>query len=124
MTEKERLYERLGELLYVVAMADGVIQPEERAKLEEILHRHPWAKEISWSFQYEANKQFPVEETYNKVISFCHGYGPAPEYEEFIECMEAIAEASEGTCEDEQKVIQSFSRDLCDRFIKDMERVG
>jgi len=50
MSEKEKLYETLGELLYVIAKADGLIQEEERASLDELLKSHSWAKEIKWSF--------------------------------------------------------------------------
>ena len=37
MTDTEKLYETMGELLYVLAKADGVIQEEEVNKLNELL---------------------------------------------------------------------------------------
>ena len=37
MTDKEKLYETLGELLYAVALADGIIQKSEKNSLKELL---------------------------------------------------------------------------------------
>ena len=91
MKANEKLYETLGELLYAVAKADGVIQKEETDKLDQLLASHPWVKEIKWSFNYEVSKNSSVEEIYKKVISFCQGYGPSIVYPEFIDSMKAIA---------------------------------
>jgi len=124
MTEKEKLYETLGELLYVVAKADGVIQEEEKETLEKLFKYHAWASEIKWSFYYESKKESPVEETYNKVINFCHAYGPAAEYNEFIDAMKDIAEASSGIDNEEETRIGLFSKDLIARFQKDLDRKG
>ena len=121
MTDKEKIYETLGELLFAVAMADGVIQEEEKEALNNLLANHKWASEIKWSFDYEANKSSSVEEVYEKVISFCHGYGPAPEYLEFIEAMKTIAEAADGLDEREDDIVNSFSRDLISRFQRDID---
>lgn len=51
MSKKERLYDAFGELLYVIAIADGVIQPEELVELEQIIENHPEGESINWSFQ-------------------------------------------------------------------------
>lgn len=121
MTEKEKLYETLGELLFTVAKADGVIQEEEKEALNQLLTNHSSGKEIKWSFNYEANKDSSVEDTYKKVIDFCKNYGPAPEYVEFIDSMKTIANATNGIDPQESKVINSFSSDLIERFQKDLE---
>lgn len=122
MTSQEKLYEILGELLYVIAKADGVIQDEEKYALNELLQKHAWASEIKWSFDYEASKNSDPEEIYNKVINFCHGYGATPIYEEFIDAMKFVANASEGIDANESEVIQSFSQDLIARFQRDIDR--
>ena len=124
MSKKEELYETLGELLFVIAKSDGVIQEEEQDALTKILEKHSWASEIKWSFQYESSKNSTVEEVYNKVINACHSYGPTPEYEEFIEAMKLVADASDGIDENESKIINSFSADLIARFQKDIDRLG
>ena len=56
MADLDKLLEAFGELLYVVAMADGMIQEEEVAALEKVLADHPWASDIKWSFDYERKK--------------------------------------------------------------------
>jgi uncharacterized tellurite resistance protein B-like protein len=123
MTEKEKLYETLGELLYVIAKADGIIQLEEKNALNELLKNHPWASKIKWSFNYEESKNSSAEEILNKVINFCHRYGPTPEYGEFIEAMKYVANASQGIDHNESQVINSFSKDLIERFQRDIDRL-
>jgi uncharacterized tellurite resistance protein B-like protein len=121
MNDKEKLYETMGELIFAVAKADGVIHDSEMTALQEILDNHHWAKNISWSFNYERDKNTDPNAAYKKVVSFCHSYGPTAEYAEFIDVMQKIAEAS-GTVEPEQaNIINSFSHDLTERFRKDVE---
>jgi len=124
MKDTEKLYETLGELLFAIAKADGIIQDAEKESLNELLAGHSWAEQIKWSFNYEADKNSPVEDVYYKVINFCHSYGPTPAYEEFISAMKIIADAAEGTVDSESKIINSFSTDLIARFQKDIDRRG
>jgi len=123
MTDTEKLYETLGELLYVVAMADGVIQEEEKEVLQSFISKHPFAKEIKWSFDYEQTKNANIDELYQKVITVCHRIGPSPIYTEFIETMNDLAEAAEGVDNDEADFIDSFSRDLISRFSDDIKKL-
>ena len=123
MKNTEKLYEILGELLYAVAKADGVIQEAEKDALINLLKSHSYKSEILWSFEYETSKDFPVEDIYNKVINYCHTYGPAPEYKEFIDAMTVIAEAADGVDKNESKVINSFSKDLLERFKRDTDKM-
>jgi len=119
MRDEGKLYETMGELLYAVAKADGVIQNEEKEALQELLKNHKWKDEINWSFNYEASKNNSVEEIYSKVITVCERIGPSPLYKEFIEAMTIIANANNGIDDDESKVMNSFSSDLIERFRKD-----
>ena len=123
MTKEEKLYEVLGELLYAIAKADGVIQSAEKKALTDLLKNHPNSSGIIWSFEYEVSKETSIDEIYKKVINYCHSYGPSPIYNEFIEAMHVLAEASEGLHEKESKIIESFSKDLLDRFRSDAERL-
>lgn len=123
MKKKERLYEALGELIYAVAKADGLIQKEETSKLEEILKDHPWASAIKWSFEYEVSKNHSLQDVYQKAINHCQNYGPAPEYIEFIDVITKVAEASSGIDRKEQRMISSFSTDLIERFKKDISTI-
>ncbi|MBL4650430.1 MAG: TerB family tellurite resistance protein [Aureispira sp.] len=119
----EKLYEAFGELLYVVAMADGLIQEEEVSALENILAKHPWATDIKWSFDYERKKERGVEEVYARVLDYCTNAGPSPEYQNMIEVMEAMAGASNGVDEDEKEVIETFISTLIQKFKNDIKRI-
>lgn len=124
MGSKVKLYDVFGELLYVLAMADGEVQAEEVAKLEELLANHPWGKEIKWSFDYELKQGTSPEDLYRKVILFCEDHGPDPEYQSMLEIMESMAKASAGVDVDEQVVMDSFVISLTERFREDMERIN
>ena len=124
MTEKEKLYETLGELLYVVAKSDGVIQDAEREALQNMLKGYDWAEQIEWSFNYEESIDADIDDLYKKVISICHRLGPSPEYVEFIEAMKTIAAAADGIDEAESRVMDSFSKDLIARFQHDIENMN
>jgi uncharacterized tellurite resistance protein B-like protein len=123
MTDEAKLFETMGELLYVVAMADGVVQKEEKAELKYLLKGHKWASGISWSFQYESAKQNDVNQVYQKALNFCQKYGPSPHYVEFIAAMKMIADASDGIDRQEDAAINSFSTDLISRFQADLEHL-
>ena len=123
MTAEERLYENMGELLYVIAQADGAIQDEELEVIKEILKDHKWAEEIKWSFIYEASKERDIEEVYKKVITSCHMNGPSPIYAEFIDAMNKVAAASNGIDQDEKEKIDAFSSDLIARFQRDLDNL-
>ncbi|MBQ0735848.1 TerB family tellurite resistance protein [Aquimarina celericrescens] len=123
MVSRERLYRTFGELLYVVAMSDGVIQKEEVETLEKILKGHPKGKEIKWSFDYESANQNNVETLYKKVIEVFSDNGPDVEYDFMIYALTEIAEASKGIDPKEEKVITNFSKDLLERFLKDIEKI-
>lgn len=121
MSTNTELYDAFGELIYVLAKADGEIQPEEKATLEHILQSHPWSKEILWSFNYESGKDNDVEDTYQKMLQKCIEVGPNPEYEFMIEVLEAVAKSSIELDEQERAVIDRFKSDLTSGFSKRFE---
>ncbi len=123
MVSRERLYQTFGELLYVIAMSDGVIQKEEVETLEDILKGHPKGKDIKWSFDYESEQQSDIDTLYKKVIEVFSDNGPDQEYDFMIYALTKIAEASQGVTRQEEKVINNFSKDLLERFIKDIENI-
>ena len=65
---KERLYDAFGELIYALAMVDGLIQPSEIEALAKILKGHPWASQIKWSFNYEVKKGIDINDIYEKAL--------------------------------------------------------
>lgn len=123
MTKKEHLYDAFGELAYVLAMADGQIQPEEVQQVKQILEGHQQGASIQWSFNYEAGKQRPVEEVYQKVIDACQQIGPDPEYPFLIDMLEKVAAVYAGKSQQEDQVIKGFTTDLIERFRKDLEAI-
>jgi len=123
MSNKEKLYEVFGEMVYVVAMSDGIIQPEEKDALDKILKDHPLAQEIEWSFNYEISKHNSLEYLYERVLNYCHQHGPDPEYQFLIEILEAVAKASPQTMS-EKEVIDRFSYELTERFKTDIDKLN
>jgi hypothetical protein len=123
MGNKEKLYDAFGELVYVVAMTDGIIQPEEKKALHEIIANHPWANEIEWSFNYEVEKHQDIDYLYKRVLDACHQNGPDPEYKFLIEVLEAVAEASKSS-RDEKEIIDRFTFELTERFKKDIDKLN
>ncbi len=124
MKSTEKLYEAFGELLYVVAMADGQIQNEELEAIKKKLANHPWGAEIEWSFNYEVKKQNNVNDLYKKVISYCETHGPEQEYLFLTKLLEEVAEASSGIDADEQKVMDTFVYELTEKFKRDIDRIN
>jgi uncharacterized tellurite resistance protein B-like protein len=127
--EKLRIYEAFGELLYIVAMADGIIQVEETEKLNEILKGHPWSEDIwsediKWSFNYEAKKDHNVEYLYKKVIDTFEQHGADPEYAYFIKAIEQLAEASDGIDEKEGKLINKITKDIAVKLKMDVDKLN
>ena len=116
---KEKLYEAFGELIYVVAMADGEIQDTEVAALKKLVSEHPLGADIKWSFDYEARNTTDVGDTYQKVLNTCQAYGPTEDYLLLIDLLEKVADASSGIEEKEQAVINNFQADLIARFKED-----
>lgn len=123
MNIQDKLWDAFGELIYCVAMADGVVQKEEISTLENILQSHTWAKEIKWSFDYELSSEHSIDDLYKKVIDICHEYGPSKEYKFLIEILTQVAKASDGIDDNEERLIKNFSIDLTKRFSDDIEKL-
>jgi len=121
MTDTEKLYETLGELLYAVAKADGKIDESEKDALHKLLKDHNHKEAIQWSFDYEVSKDRSVENTYEKIIAICQRIGPSPIYDEFIAAMQTIAKADTVVDQNESDIISSFCHDLITQFQLDIE---
>lgn len=123
MTTEEKLYDAFGELIYILAIADGVIQKQEVKKLEEIIAKHPFKENIKWSFDYEVKSNNNIEDLYKKVINTCQECGPTDDYKFLIKIMEEVAQTSDGIIKEESDVIFKFTEDLTERFKKDIENL-
>ncbi len=124
MKSMHKLFESFGELIYVVAMADGVIQKEELTIIEKRLSDHRWGKDIKWSFDYEVEKKNDIEDLYKKVIAYCEDHGPDEEYDFLLEVLNEIAKASDGIIKEEKEKIDGFVNNLTQKFREDIERIN
>ena len=123
MSNKEKLHEAFGELLYVLAKADGIVQQEEVDALHEIVRSHPWAQEIEWSFDYELNHNNDIDYLYKRVMDICYENGPDPEYVFLTEVLEKLAAAHGGVSDSEREIINKFTTELTERFRKDIDKI-
>lgn len=121
MISEHRLYSTFGELLYLVAMADGIVTNNEINKLDEILKDHPAAEGIKWSFNYEMDSNNSIEDLYKKIIETYSDNGPDESYEFFIDSLRQLAAADGNLDQKEEILINQFSSDLIQRFSKDLE---
>ncbi len=121
MVNKTRLYDAFGELIYAVAIADGMIQQEELNTLEKILEGHPWAKEIKWSFDYERKKNHTLRDTYLKALETLKEYGPCADYKYLVEVLEKVAEAADGFTKTEGIIISNMQKSLQSHFLEFMD---
>ena len=124
MKNTEKLMDAFGELLYVLAMADGSIQEEELQVIHKKLATHKWGKNIQWSFDYERKLQSDPSEVYRKVITYCETHGPDPEYQFLLKLLEEVADASAGIDRDEQAVMFDFIEELTTKFRDDLDRIN
>ena len=124
MKNTHKLFESFGELIYVVAMADGIIQKEELAIIEEKLSKHKWGKEIKWSFDYEVKKKNAIEDLYKKVVFYCEDHGPDEEYDFLLDVLNELAKSSNGKVNEEKEMITSFVNDLTLKFKEDLDRIN
>jgi uncharacterized tellurite resistance protein B-like protein len=118
---KEKLFDAFGELIYALAQADGLVQKEEISALQTILQKYEWASAVEWSFNYEKNRQQPLNQVYANALETFRAFGPTPEYQDLIEIMEAVAQASAGIDAQERKLIDGFQTELKEKFIQDLE---
>lgn len=121
-TSQTKLIDAFGEMIYAVAMADGAVQREEIDAIHRVLRKHPWAKEIEWSFNYENLKHHTAEEAYEKAIYFMQEYGPTEEYNNLLDVLQEVAKAYAGIVPGESDMITRFRDDLVHRFTEDMEK--
>lgn len=121
MINDHRLYQTFGELLYLVAIADGIISKEEIDMLNIILKDHPQLETIKWSFNYELAHNNSVDDLYKKIIETYSDNGPDEVYDFFITSLKQLAKADGKMDRNEKELINKFSNDLIARFSKDLK---
>lgn len=122
MTPLENLHYAIGELAYVIALADGEIQPEERTKFHEIvsseLKREDYDFDISdiiFTLMDRKRASHDLETTYTWVVNEIklNGHYLSPGLKRtFIRVMEKIAEAYPPVTVEEKTIIERFKADI------------
>ena len=116
MISQAQLYDAFGEIIYAVAIADGLIQDEELGVIDKKLADFSWGKDAKWSFEWEKKKKTKLKDAYLKALETFKENGPHPDYYELIELLEAIAKASDGFEKKEGQVISIFNKSLQSHF--------
>ncbi len=118
MVSQTRLNDAFGELIYAVAISDGMIQEEELETLKQFLEDHPWGKEIKWSFDYERKKGNALMDTYQKALDTLKEHGPHKDYYKLVELLEAVANSSNGFQKKEGQIISNLQKSLRSHFLE------
>ena len=124
MISQTRLNDAFGELIYCVALADGMVQEEEIETLKAVLHGHPWAREIRWSFDYEVQKGNRLMDTYEKALETLKENGPHKDYYFLLDVLETIGESSEGMQRKEGQLISNMHKSLRAHFVEYLDENG
>lgn len=122
--KEKKLYESFGQLIYVLAMADGTIQEEELDVIEKKLAKHPHGKEIKWAFEAEIKKKSSPKKLFKKAIAQLEKNGADRRYFFIIDLLEEIAEASNGIDKDEEELINSVKNKMQTSLKSEIERIN
>lgn len=124
MISQARLYDAFGEIIYAVAIADGLIQKEEVKVIEERLSHFSWGNDAKWSFNWERKKETELKVAYLKALETLKANGPHPDYYELIDVLEDVAKASDGFEKKEGRVISIFNKSLRAHFLEYLDENG
>jgi len=124
MGSETRLYDAFGEIIYVVAIADGMIQDEEIKVIEEQLSKYSWGENAKWSFNYERKNETQLKEAYLKSLTTLKDYGPHEGYYDLIKILEEVAKADNDFERKEGRVISIFNKSLRAHFLEYLDENG
>lgn len=96
MNSKEQLYDSFAELIFSVAMADGVIDEEEIAEIKRLTGNHPLGQKIETLIKESTKEddEISIVQTYKATLSLCKSIGPDSEYEFLIGVLEDFSKIS------------------------------
>ena len=124
MVSQARLHDAFGEIIYAVAIADGLIQEEELKLIDEKLAQFSWGEDAKWSFNWERKKETKLKEAYLKALETLKENGPTPSYYDLINILEEVAKASDGFERKEGQVISIFNKSLRSHFLEFLDENG
>ncbi|MFK8008659.1 MAG: TerB family tellurite resistance protein [Saprospiraceae bacterium] len=118
MVSQARLHDAFGEIIYAVAIADGLIQEEELKLIDEKLAHFSWGEDAKWSFNWERKKETQLKDAYLKALDTLKENGPTSSYYDLINILEEVAKASDGFEKKEGQVISIFNKSLKSHFLE------
>lgn len=106
MENKEQLYESFAELIFSVAMADGVIDDEEINYLHTLFNGHPVEQKIlSLHQNHNSETEISLVQSYKNTLNYCKQHGHDPEYEFLISNLEKFTKVSKPSDDDDMNEI-------------------
>lgn len=124
MVSQARLHDAFGEIIYAVAIADGLIQEEELKLIDEKLAQFSWGEDAKWSFNWERKKETQLKEAYLKALDTLKENGPTKSYYDLINILEEVAKISDGFEKKEGRVISIFNKSLKSHFLEFLDENG
>lgn len=124
MVSQARLHDAFGEIIYAVAIADGLIQEEEIEVIEEKLAEFSWGYDAKWSFNWERKKETELKDAYLKALDTLKENGPTTSYYDLMNLLEEVAKASDGFEKNEGRVISIFNKSLKSHFLEFLDENG
>ncbi len=124
MVSQARLHDAFGEIIYAVAIADGLIQEEELKLIDEKLAQFSWGEDAKWSFNWERKKETQLKEAYLKALDTLKENGPTKSYYDLINILEEVAKVSDGFEKKEGRVISIFNKSLKSHFLEFLDENG
>jgi uncharacterized tellurite resistance protein B-like protein len=95
MNSKEELYNSFAELIYSVAMADGIIDDEELAEIKRLTGNHPLGFKIeNLITNLSSEDEVSIVQSYKSTLSLCKNIGKDSEYEFLINVLEQFSKVS------------------------------
>lgn len=118
MHEKHELYRAIAVLAYAMAMVDGELQETEKKAFLNIINKElgedAWVASSRFEL-LEENLTPTIEHAYNYALFAINKYKHLVDNklkDQFINVVEKVAKAHEGTSQAEEFVIERFKRDL------------
>lgn len=121
--EKANLYSAIGQLAYVIAMADHVLEEEERFAFKQVIKKHlgvfTWLAKDRFKV-IDDLKIFDLENAYDHTLYLIRKNKSALDeqmVDTFMIVMEEVAKVA-GISAEEQEVINRFRKDLASIYTK------
>lgn len=120
MTPTENLHYAIGELVYAIAAADGVISREERESFHNIIVQELRNEDYEFDisdiiFQMMDKEKTSMQDAYERAMKQIrmnsHYLSPSLKAN-FIRIIEKVAEAYEPVTTDEKELIERFKREI------------